>query len=154
MIGMVSTAITEFTAVRVMFSATSPWARWLYRLALVPPGEAASSISPTASAGARAKPLAMKKQATGRMRIWQTRPMITGLGYFTTRAKSASVSDNPRPSMMMPRAAGRKTVSKGSAVIVFILELETAPIVRRARHRSPVAHAARCRKFVSENKQG
>ncbi|MNI97036.1 hypothetical protein D3C73_1556070 [compost metagenome] len=39
------------------------------------------------------------------------------MGYFTTRAKSAGVSDRPRPSMMMPRAMGRNAVSKGLAVI-------------------------------------
>ena len=50
----VTTAITEFTAVKVMLRATSPLARWLNRFAVVPPGAAASSISkaPAARAGA------------------------------------------------------------------------------------------------------
>ncbi len=55
--GNVSTDSTELIAVSVMFSAMSPRNRWLYRLAVVPPGEAASSIIPTASTGAaRAAP--------------------------------------------------------------------------------------------------
>ncbi|MNP67803.1 hypothetical protein D3C76_1636720 [compost metagenome] len=86
-------------------------------MAVVPPGEAASNISPTARADSRPKPLAIRKHTSGSSRIWQTRPTTTGLGYFTTRAKSARVSDNPRPSMMMPRASGRKAVSKGEAVM-------------------------------------
>ncbi|MNP22763.1 hypothetical protein D3C76_1154470 [compost metagenome] len=115
--GMVKIAINELTAVSVMFNATSPWARWLNRLAVVPPGEAASSISPTARADSRPKPLAIRKHTSGSSRIWQARPTTTGLGYFTTRAKSARVSDSPRPSMMMPKASGRKAVSKGEAVM-------------------------------------
>lgn len=115
--GMVRIAISELTAVRVMFSATSPWAWWLNRLAVVPPGDAASNIRPTASADSRPKPLAIRKHSRGSSKIWHTRPITTGLGYFTTRAKSASVSDSPRPSMMKPRASGRKAVSSGEAVM-------------------------------------
>ena len=48
-IGRVTTEITELTAVRVMLSATSPRKRWLKRLAVVPPGDAASSIIPIPS---------------------------------------------------------------------------------------------------------
>ncbi|MNJ76253.1 hypothetical protein D3C77_734950 [compost metagenome] len=84
---------------------------------MVPPGEAASSINPTARADSRPKPLAIRKHTSGNSRIWHTRPTTTGFGYFTTRAKSARVSDNPRPSMMMPRASGRNAVSRGEAVM-------------------------------------
>ncbi|MCY1446908.1 hypothetical protein D9M71_635040 [compost metagenome] len=91
-------------------------------MAVVPPGEAASSISPTASAGARPKPLAIRKQINGSSRIWQARPISTGLGNFTTRAKSARVRVSPRPSMMKPRAMGRKALSKGDAVMAQTLK--------------------------------
>ena len=53
--GRVNSAITELIAVSVMFSATSPRNRWLNRLALVPPGEAASSSMPMPSSGGRSK---------------------------------------------------------------------------------------------------
>ncbi|MNP25273.1 hypothetical protein D3C76_1180710 [compost metagenome] len=86
-------------------------------MAVVPPGEAASSIRPTARAGARPKPLVIRKQINGNTTSWQPSPMMTGLGNFTTRAKSARVSDRPRPSMMMPRAMGKNAVNKGVAVI-------------------------------------
>ncbi|MNQ77395.1 hypothetical protein D3C85_922600 [compost metagenome] len=115
--GMVRIAMTELTAVKVTFRATSPWARWLYKLAVVPPGEAASSIKPTARAGARPNPLVIRKQISGSTSSWHTRPTSTGFGYLTTRAKSARVRDKPRPSMMMPRAMGRNAVNKGEAVM-------------------------------------
>src|SRR5690606_16012406 len=55
---------TLLIAVRVMFSATSPLARWLNKLAVGPPGDAANNIRPTASSGESPNNLAMKKQAT------------------------------------------------------------------------------------------
>lgn len=90
------------------------------------PGEAARSIRPTASTGARPNPLAMRKQKSGNRINWQTRPIRTGLGNFTTRIKSAGVSDNPSPSMMMPRAMGRNVVSKGVAIIIVVLAARQA----------------------------
>lgn len=47
--GMVNAASTELIAVKVMFNATSPPARWLNKFAVAPPGDATSSIMPTAS---------------------------------------------------------------------------------------------------------
>ena len=49
--GSVNSATTELIAVSVMLSATSPRNRWLNRLALVPPGDAASSIMPMPEEG-------------------------------------------------------------------------------------------------------
>jgi hypothetical protein len=66
--------------VSVMLRATSPCARWLKRLAVAPPGEAASSISPTASSGERPKLWAMAKHAAGRMPTWQTNATNTARG--------------------------------------------------------------------------
>ena len=57
--GSVSSESRLLTAVRVMLSATSPRARWLYRLAVAPPGDAARSMSPTASTGWSPKPTAI-----------------------------------------------------------------------------------------------
>ncbi len=48
--GSANAASSELIAVSVMFSATSPPARWLSRFAVTPPGAATSSIMPTASA--------------------------------------------------------------------------------------------------------
>ena len=68
-----------------------------------------------------------------------TSPTSTGLGNCTTRAKSARLSDRPRPSMMMPKAAGRKIISSGSAVIVVIPLFKTGSIVQGSppRHQWP-----------------
>ncbi|SST09376.1 Uncharacterised protein [Acinetobacter baumannii] len=47
---------------------------------MVPPGEAASNIMPTARAASRAKPWTIRKQARGSRTIWHTRPTSTGFG--------------------------------------------------------------------------
>ena len=102
--------ITELTAVSDTLRATSPRNRWLNRLALVPPGEAASSIMPTASSGGRSKTITRPKHTSGSRSSWQPRAMTMTLGCCATRRKSATVSESPSPNMMMPRARGRPTV--------------------------------------------
>jgi hypothetical protein len=63
--GRVKSANTLLTAVKVMFKATSPLKRWLYRFAVGPPGEAASSIKPTANSGDKPKNSVKPKQIAG-----------------------------------------------------------------------------------------
>jgi hypothetical protein len=65
MIGSVKIAMIELIAVRVTLSATSPWKRWLNRLALVPPGEAASSSMPMPSSGGRSSSTTSPKHTAG-----------------------------------------------------------------------------------------
>ncbi|SLB11834.1 Uncharacterised protein [Mycobacteroides abscessus subsp. abscessus] len=60
-----TTAITELTAVSVTLRATSPRNRWLNRFAVVPPGDAARSIMPTASSGSRSNNVTNPKAAAG-----------------------------------------------------------------------------------------
>ena len=79
-IGSVTTASTELIAVSVMLSATCPPNRWLYRLAVVPPGEAASSIMPTASSGGRSNASTSPKQTAGSSSIWQTSAIAAAFG--------------------------------------------------------------------------
>ena len=108
--GSVTIAMTELTAVRVTLRATSPRNRWLNRFALVPPGDAASSISPTASSGGRSKSLTSPKQTTGSRTSWQASATATARGCRATRRKSSGVSESPRPNMMIPSAIGSPTV--------------------------------------------
>ena len=54
--------------------------RWLNRLADTPPGEAASSIRPTASSGGRPKPSASPKATQGSTMICKVRPISTARG--------------------------------------------------------------------------
>ena len=108
--GRVTTATSEFTAVSVMLRATSPRNRWLNRLAVVPPGEAASSSRPTASSGGRSKASTRPKQIAGRTSSCRARAMTTALGCRPTRAKSATVSDRPSPNMTRASASGSRTV--------------------------------------------
>ncbi len=64
-IGSVTTISTELIAVSVTFSATFPPNRWLNRLAVGPPGDAATTIRPTASSGGSRKAITSPKQAAG-----------------------------------------------------------------------------------------
>jgi hypothetical protein len=83
-IGSVSRDSSEFTAVSVMFSATSLSDRWEKMLAMDRPGEAASNIRPTASSGINPKQMARAKQTVGSSRIWQTRATTTLAGRTLT----------------------------------------------------------------------
>src|SRR5689334_9160916 len=115
-------------------------------LAVAPPGDAASSISPTASGGSRLKARAMRKHTTGRINIWQASPTITALGKTTTRLKSSIFKPRPRPSMITPSAIGRSTVvrkpvcmSRRRLLHVDLGELRTAR-VRIADERVEAVH--------------
>ena len=110
MSGSVTTAMTVLMAVRVMLRATSPRKRWLNRLAVVPPGDAASSIMPMPSRAGRSKSTTSPKQIAGSSRIWQPSATATAFGARPTRLKSPIVRSRPRPNMMMARASGSPTV--------------------------------------------
>ena len=115
-IGRVTTEITEFTAVRVMLSATSPRNRWLNRLAVVPPGEAASSIMPMPSRAGRSARTTSPKQISGSSTSWQPRATATALGCWATRRKSAPVRPSPSPNMTIARAIGRPMVVRADSM--------------------------------------
>ena len=108
--GRVTTEITELTAVSVMLRATSPRNRWLKRLAVVPPGDAASSIIPIPSRGGRSKSTTSPKQRIGSSTSWQASAIATARGCRPTRRKSSVVRSSPRPNMMIARAIGSPTV--------------------------------------------
>ena len=114
--GSVNSAIIELTAVRVMFSATSPRKRWLNRFAVVPPGEAASSIIPMPRSGGRSKSTTRPKQTAGSRTSWQARAIPTAFGCRPIRPKSAMVRESPSPNMMMARAMGRPTVVRAESM--------------------------------------
>jgi hypothetical protein len=120
MIGSVKIANTEFTAVSVIFRATFPFDKWLNKFAVAPPGDAARSISPTASSAFNPNDKAMPKHIKGKSSIWQIRPMITAFGYLTTRVKSSVLRLRPRPSIIIPRAIGRNTVASMSLKFCFV----------------------------------
>jgi hypothetical protein len=108
--GSVNSATIELIAVRVTLSATSPRNRCEYRFAVVPPGEAASRIMPTARIGGNWKSTTSPKHSAGNSTSWQASATITAFGCFPTLAKSAGVSERPSPNMMMPRATGSPIV--------------------------------------------
>lgn len=60
--GRVNTDKAALMAARVRLSARSPLNKWLRMLAIVPPGVAAISISPTARCGSRWKTSAINTQ--------------------------------------------------------------------------------------------
>ena len=115
-IGRVTTEITELTAVRVMLSATSPRNRWLNRLAVVPPGDAASSIIPIPSNAGRSASTTRPKQTRGRRTSWQASATATALGCFATRRKSSDVRPRPSPNITIASAIGRPTVVRAESM--------------------------------------
>lgn len=106
-IGRAITASTELIAVSVTSSATFPPNRWLNRLAVGPPGDAATSSIPTAGSGGSPKASTRPKQIAGSSTIWHSNATTAAFGYWPTRRKSSRVRLRPRPSMTMPMAKGR-----------------------------------------------
>ena len=76
----------------------------------MPPGDAASSIIPTASAGERSNSNTSRKHSAGSRTTWQPRATRTSFGYVATRRKSPTVSPRPRPSMTIASATGSPIV--------------------------------------------
>ena len=79
-------------------------------LASAPPGEAASSMKPTASIGGSSNTWVIAKATATSRIVCTSRPTITARGNCMTRAKSAGVSARPSPNMITPTAAGSRTV--------------------------------------------
>ena len=94
-----------------MLRATSPRNRWLKRLAVVPPGDAASSIMPMPSSGGRSK---SDHQAEADQRqqheLAAERDQHRLRVLAPTRLKSATVRPSPSPNMMIASAIGSPTV--------------------------------------------
>ncbi len=118
MSGIVKAARTELIAVRLTLRATSPWKRWLNRLAVVPPGEAASSITPTARSGSRSKATTRPNAMTGSTSTCSTSATATARGVRATRRKSSTVKERPRPNMMIASAIGRPMLISAESFIV------------------------------------
>ena len=66
MSGIVKMLTTLLIAVNEIESAVSPLAKWLIRLLVTPPGQAARIISPTHSSPGNPETLAMAKPISGR----------------------------------------------------------------------------------------
>jgi hypothetical protein len=108
--GSVPIAIRVLTAVRLMLRATSPRNRWLKRFAVVPPGDAASSIIPMPSSGGRSKSTTSPKHTSGSSTSWQASATTAAFGCWAILRKSSTVSPRPSPNMMIASAIGSPTV--------------------------------------------
>jgi hypothetical protein len=73
---------------------------------MVPPGEAPSRTSPTASSGASENSSAIPKASSGETASRLASPIATPFGYTSTRRKSSGVSDSPRLTMITASASG------------------------------------------------
>ena len=71
---------TLLMAVSVMFSATSPRARWLKMFAIAPPGEAASSIRPSAKTGGSENTCVIRYATPTSTTLCTNSPTHTALG--------------------------------------------------------------------------
>jgi len=108
--GMVNKVMKLLKAVRVTDSAVSPFARWVIRFDVGPPGQAARIISPMAISGVKGNDIAMANPISGRSINWLTRPTKIAFGYMMILLKSSITSDNPIPNIMIIREAARNIV--------------------------------------------
>jgi hypothetical protein len=106
------------TAVKETDSAKSPLAKWVNRLDVGPPGQAANNITPMAVIGDRSRPIAIKYPRIGRMIIWLVSPIIMAFGYKTTFLKSDRVRDRPIPNIIIIKEMA-KMIPKVEFIWVF-----------------------------------
>lgn len=115
--GIENTVMQLEMAVNVTDSATFPFATWVIRLLVAPPGQAAIIIRPTAIAGGKLKRTARVNAKIGSMISWFVRPRMAALGYRKTRRKSSTTKVMPIPNMIIPSETGRTTeVSTESSI--------------------------------------
>jgi hypothetical protein len=95
-----------------MDKATSPFTKYVTKLEVGPPGQAAKITTPTANSGETGKNIANRKPTTGTIINWAIRPIITALGLTKILVKSFTVSPNPMPNMIINKAKGRNTAVK------------------------------------------
>ena len=111
--GRVTTLASEITAVRLIERAVSPFARWVKRLEVTPPGQAARIRKPTARTGSRPKlacqPSTSARAISGSSSIWQSAPTAKAFGRATTRLKSSATSARPMENIMKASASGSTT---------------------------------------------
>src|SRR3954469_13218455 len=100
------------TAVIETDSAVSPRARCVSRLAIVPPGAAPRTTSPTANAAPRPNSSPTANASSGEMTRRVARPIRAPRGWTSTRRKSAVVSDSPSVHMIRASATGSTTVAR------------------------------------------
>ena len=100
--GVTTGARTVVHAVMPTDSATSPRARYVMTLELVPPGHEPTSITPTASSGGSWNTTVSRNASTGMMTNCARTPVTTALGLVNTTLKSASLSVMPMPNITTP----------------------------------------------------
>ena len=112
--GMVKTHTMLEIAVRVTESAVSPLDKWVITFEVAPPGQAARTISPTASSPGSRKSSAKAKAMTGSMTSWQVSPTSFAFGCRKTRRKSSGTRLSPMPKSTAKSATGRATCLRTS----------------------------------------
>lgn len=83
-------------------SATSPFARYVMTLELVPPGHEPTRITPTASSGGSWNTIVSRNASTGMITNCARMPTMTAFGFVNTTLKSASLRVMPMPNITMP----------------------------------------------------
>lgn len=99
--GIVNRVIKLQAAVIDTESAVSPFAKWVIKLEVGPPGQAARIMIPMAISGCKVKTDIKVNPIKGNNTNWQIRPNMMALGRVKMAAKSRSPSDKPIPNIMM-----------------------------------------------------
>ena len=103
--------VTRLTiAVKLIESATSPFAKLVNIFEVVPPGANERIIKPTASSGGSLKASATIKAMNGKAMICADIPISTALGARNTLVKSEMCKESPIPSIIINTNTGIKNV--------------------------------------------
>ena len=100
--GVTIGAMMVVHAVMPTDSATSPFARYVMTLELVPPGHEPTRITPTASSGGSWNTIVSRNASTGMMTNCARMPTMTAFGFVNTTLKSASLRVMPMPNITTP----------------------------------------------------
>ena len=114
---MVNGVTRLIIAVRLMESATSPFAKFVNTFEVVPPGANEMIIKPTASSGGSLKASAIIKATSGKIMSCADIPIRTALGSLKTRVKSAMCKESPIPNIIINSSRGIKNVIRTSTWI-------------------------------------
>ena len=108
------------TAVKVIDSATSPFANFVNTLDVTPPGAAAIIIKPIAIGVGKLSDIATQKATIGKSINWQINPTKKSFGYFNILVKSLIERPSPSPSIIIAKTSGAIFVNISITIIVQV----------------------------------
>src|SRR5437762_103388 len=114
--GMVTSAARQDTAVKLTDKATLALAKWLYKFAIEPAGQAATSSIPFSTEGLRPRDRTRTRAISGKKTNWPAVAAATSLGLLITRRKSSTVKPRPTATIVRITRAGTAMSTTGLSI--------------------------------------